>query len=293
MHAAPAADVIDAQGLRLRLWDHGGGGPVVLAIHGALDTGRSFDAVAHALADAAPNSATRPRLLALDLRGHGASERAGAGSSAHLLDHMKDVACVLDGLARRDTPVAAVLGHSMGGNIALLVAGAAPALVKSLVLLDSCGPPAEAPEDQPERLGDVLASVLHDKRPFSSVRSIDDAVARVCANNPGLSAIAARRMVEHVLVPQADGSFAFPFDPRLRGPSPVRYPEGMWLSLCARVQGPVTLVRASEGYVADDDVLRARVAALRAEVLTVPGPHHLHVEDPTRVAAVVRHHLTR
>ena len=88
--ASPVARVVEANGLKLRLWDHARSGPIVLFVHGYLDTGRSFDAVADDLAEF--------RVLALDLRGHGQSERVGAGGSYHLLDHLKDLAVVLDTL---------------------------------------------------------------------------------------------------------------------------------------------------------------------------------------------------
>jgi pimeloyl-ACP methyl ester carboxylesterase len=78
------ADDVMVQGLRLRLWDHAPAHhdlPKVLCIHGALDTGRSFDAVAGAVGD-------RARVIAVDLRGHGGSDVVGPGGSYHLLDFL-------------------------------------------------------------------------------------------------------------------------------------------------------------------------------------------------------------
>jgi pimeloyl-ACP methyl ester carboxylesterase len=282
------SEVVSAQGLALRLWDHEGSGPVALFVHGYLDTGRSFDEIARALAE----DPDRVHALALDLRGHGQSERAGAGASYHLLDHVKDLACVLRALKERGTPVDALVGHSMGANVALILAGAAPALVKRLVLIDSFGPPPEEPEEQPVRIGELVMSVLEPKKPFSRAASREDAAQKIRAQNLGLSIEAARRMVEHALVQEEDGSFSFPYDARLRGPSPIRYPESMWLSLCARVTAPTVIVRASDGYVPEGETLDARLRALRATLVQLEGPHHLHVEKPAEVAAIVRQHLT-
>lgn len=279
------ADVVDAQGLALRVWDHEGAGPVALFVHGYLDTGRSFDAIAAALPGV--------RVLALDLRGHGQSAHVGAGGSYHLLDHVKDLAIVLHTLEARGAPVEVLVGHSMGANIALMVAGGAPARVRRLVMIDSFGPPPEEPEEQPARLGEVIASVLEPKRAFSRAASIDEAIAKLRTQNPGLSLVGARRMLEHVLVPDASGALAFPFDARLRGPSPIRYPEPMWLALCHRVTAPAVIVRATDGYVPEGETLEARAAALRAPLVTLEGPHHLHVEQPDAISAIVRQHLTR
>ena len=278
---SPVRRTIDSQGLKLRLWDHGRPGIVVLFVHGYLDTGRSFDAVAAELPEM--------RCLALDLRGHGQSERVGVGGSYHLLDHVKDLAIVLDTLARKGEAVDILAAHSMGGNIAYLLAGAMPSLVKSLLLVDTCGAPPETAEEVPARLHELLKSVLADKRPFSSVASMAEATAKICAQNPGLSRLGAERMVRHAMVDDGSGRLSFPFDPRLRGPSPVRWPEASWLALAARMSMPVRVLRAADGYVPEGGITQERLAAMqRAALKTVPGGHHLHVESPAFVAAAVR-----
>ena len=277
---SPVRRVIESQGLKLRLWDHGRPGPVVLFVHGYLDTGRSFDAVAAELPEM--------RCLAIDLRGHGQSDRVGAGGSYHLLDHMKDLAIVLNTLAHKGEAVDILVAHSMGGNIAYLLAGAMPSLVKSLLLVDTCGAPPEEPEETPARLEELLKSVLADKRPFATVASLDEAIDKICVQNPGLSKLGAERMVKHAMVDEG-GRLAFPFDPRLRGPSPVRWPESMWLATAARMTMPVRVLRAAEGYVPEGETTERRLAAMkRSAMKTVPGGHHLHVESPQVVAAAVR-----
>jgi pimeloyl-ACP methyl ester carboxylesterase len=268
--------------LRLRLWDHGGAGPRVLFVHGFLDTGRSFDAVARELMGTA-------RCLCLDLRGHGESDRAGPGGSYHLLDHVKDVSLVLRKLAERGESPALLVGHSMGGNVALMLAGTLADDVPPVLLLDALGPPAEDPEDQPDRLARLLASLERDK-PFSTFASLDDALDRLQTYNPGLTREGARRMAAPVLRETEDGRLAFPFDARLRGPTPVRYPEAMWSALCARVTRPVRVLRAENGYVPDGEPATTRLAAMPdAQLTTLPGVgHHLHVDAPAAVADAVR-----
>lgn len=281
MTTPPVGKDVYARDLRLRLWDHGGDGPVALCLHGFLDTGRSFDAVAALLRE-------RARVLCLDWRGHGESDEVGPGGSYHLLDHLKDLACVMQTLPDvigRSAEI--VLAHSMGGNVAMLLAGALPDVMQRLLLIDALGAPAEEPEEQPERLASLLRSVRASgsARPFQAFATVDDAVARLRAVNPGLSEQGARRMIEPVLRRGEDGLLRPPFDPRLRGPTPVRWPEAMWLALCRRVTARVRLLRAAQGYVPDDDVTQGRVQALRADVEVVAdASHHLHVERPDVVA---------
>lgn len=269
----PTARDVYARDLRLRLWDHGGDGPIVLCLHGYLDTGRSFDALADLLT-------TQARVLCLDWRGHGQSAEVGPGGSYHLLDHVKDLSFVIDALEAEGQLPEAVVAHSMGGNVALLFAGALPGRMKRLLLVDALGAPAEDPEDQPARLAAVLEGQRR-TRPFGSFTSVDDAVARLQATNPGLSEAGARRMAEPVLVSSADGALRFPFDARLKGPTPVRWPESMWVALCRRVTAVVRVLRAEHGYLPDDDIVAERLSALRANLVTAPSaPHHLHVEAP-------------
>lgn len=277
----PAARDVYARDLRLRLWDHGGEGPTALFLHGYLDTGRSFDAVAERLG-------SDVRSLCLDWRGHGESAEVGAGGSYHLLDHMKDLSHVIDALADIGQMPEIVVAHSMGGNVSLLFAGALPERCKRLLLVDALGAPSEAPEEQPERLASVLRAT-REVRPFQAFASVDDAVARLRGMNPGLSEEGARRMAEPALRRGQDGLLRFPFDARLKGPTPVRWPEAMWLALCRRVTARVKVLRAEQGYLPDDDIVAARLTALRADVETVAdAPHHIHVERPDALAESIR-----
>ena len=74
------------------------------------------------------------RILAPDLRGHGRTtlplEDAGQRSWRGLRD---DLIALIEAL---DEPPAVLAGHSMGGTVALLAAGEAPALARGLVLFD-------------------------------------------------------------------------------------------------------------------------------------------------------------
>jgi pimeloyl-ACP methyl ester carboxylesterase len=287
MTTSPTPRAIEVNGLTLRVWDHGGAGPAVLFTHGFLDTGRSFDAIAAALGDDA-------RVLALDFRGHGDSDRIGPGGSYHLLDHVKDLSLALGEVEREllgGDELAALVGHSMGGNVSLLVAGTLPERVSRLLLLDALGPPSEDAEDQPERLANALRALGH-HRPFSSFATVDDALDRLQRYNPGLTREGARRMAEPVL--RADegdpGRLRFPFDARLRGPTPVRWGEAMWRALCARVTAEVSMLRAAGGYVPEGEPASGRLAAMkRVTWRTVEGvSHHLHVDAPDVVADELR-----
>ncbi len=110
---------------RLACVEFGGRGVSALLLHGL---------AGHALewTGTAAHLVPRYRVLALDLRGHGCSERHPEDVSQHA--HVADVAFVIEQLALG--PVVLV-GHSLGGVTALLVAAVHPELVRALVIADA------------------------------------------------------------------------------------------------------------------------------------------------------------
>ena len=218
----PKQRTVNRQRLPLALWDYGGTGPVVLFLHGFLDTGRSFEDVALALHG-------RCRALCLDWRGHGASGRASRDGAYHQLDHLKDLASVMQELATAGTPVQAVVAHSMGGTVALMLAAFAPSSISHLMLVDCVGGYAADSTTQVDQMTALLEHLRKPVAPFRSFASRDAAIERVMANNQGLSRAGAERIVRHYLDPSEDGRFLVRLDPRLRGPNPYRFQESHWL----------------------------------------------------------------
>jgi pimeloyl-ACP methyl ester carboxylesterase len=103
----------------------------VLLLHGMGDDARTWDRFAGELAAAGRQA------IALDQRGHGESSHPGEYS----IDLMRaDVIAFLDhlGIARAD-----LVGHSMGGRVATIVACDHPSRVRRLVVEDA--PPRRAP----------------------------------------------------------------------------------------------------------------------------------------------------
>ncbi len=103
------------------------GTPIVL-IHGYTDNSRSWSLMAPALAEALPGR----RILALDLRGHGASSAPDCCYAPDSLAH--DVGRALDGLGieRAD-----LIGHSLGSITSAYLAATEPERVNRLVLIST------------------------------------------------------------------------------------------------------------------------------------------------------------
>lgn len=111
-------------------------GPVVVLLHGL-----SSDADTWALVG--PGLGRRFRVIALDTRGHGRSDWATSYALSELRDDVLEAMDALGVLA------AAVVGHSMGGVVAYLLAATHPDRVRALVLEDM---PAPVPADPPREI---------------------------------------------------------------------------------------------------------------------------------------------
>ena len=122
------ADISLSTGVRLRYAAQGdaGGRPVIL-LHGLSDSWFSYSRVL-------PEMSGRYRLYALDLRGHGDSDRPAGGYTPREL--AADVIAFMDAMGIER---AALVGHSMGSFVAQRAAMAAPERVAGLVLIGSAG----------------------------------------------------------------------------------------------------------------------------------------------------------
>ncbi|MGW5276072.1 alpha/beta fold hydrolase [Streptomyces sp. NPDC004044] len=135
---------VTRDGVRLVCRDWGGPGQPVVRLHGLAGHAGEWDHTAQRLSP-------RHRVIALDQRGHGASERHPPDVSRDA--YVADVIAVLDQLALR-RPV--LVGQSLGGHTAMLTAAAHPERVRALVLVEA-GPGGPNP-NVPAEIGSWLDS---------------------------------------------------------------------------------------------------------------------------------------
>lgn len=145
---------VNAGEVKLHYWDWPGCEPAVLAIHGLTSNGRGFDTIAERL---------RNRVIAVDLRGRGLSDKPRAGGYGWAT-HAGDMLALLKALGIG--PVV-TLGWSMGAYVAAMLASEGSDLVGRLVLIDGGGDNEDLTEDELrkqgeaplKRLGAVYASI--------------------------------------------------------------------------------------------------------------------------------------
>jgi pimeloyl-ACP methyl ester carboxylesterase len=116
--------------IRLHYLEWPGAGPAVLCLHG-------ITANAHAFARLAEVLIPERRVIAVDLRGRGGSDKPPDGYD--IGTHVRDVAGLIEAL---DLDPVAVVGWSLGAKVALGLAATRPELVERVVAID---PPLETP----------------------------------------------------------------------------------------------------------------------------------------------------
>lgn len=123
------------RGIEMELDDAGSGERAFVLVHGF--TGSRDDFREHV-----PELAQLGRTIALDQRGHGGTTNTGRSDDYTLEGLVADLAAAFDalGLSRAD-----LLGHSLGGMVALRFALAHPERVASLVLMDTSARPMPLP----------------------------------------------------------------------------------------------------------------------------------------------------
>jgi pimeloyl-ACP methyl ester carboxylesterase len=262
--------------LAAREWGEPGAMPV-LAVHGWLDNAASFDALATLLRDA--------HVVALDLPGHGRSRHRPAGAWYHYIDYLGDALAAADAL---QWPRFTLLGHSLGGAVASILAAAAPTRVQQLWAIEAMGPLSTPPE----KSLDVLRRALVDRGQVGakSLRVFPDleraVAARMQAN--GLSERAARALVERG-TRAVEGGFEWSSDPRLTLTSAIRLTEEQVLAYLGGIECPALAIMAEPSPPWMDRAQMARrmdhVRGVEQRVL--PGSHHLHLEDPQPVADAI------
>jgi 2-succinyl-6-hydroxy-2,4-cyclohexadiene-1-carboxylate synthase len=149
---------VDAAGLAIAFDDLGRGGRPLVLVHGF--TGYRGD-----FAPQAEGLARLGRVLVPDLPGHGESARASSYSLAELA---RVLGAWLDAL---ELPRVDLLGHSMGGMLALRVALAEPARVASLVLMSTSAQPLAQLDKAVFALGARVARESGTEALFAALRA--------------------------------------------------------------------------------------------------------------------------
>jgi pimeloyl-ACP methyl ester carboxylesterase len=259
-------------------------GPPVLLVHGFQEHAHTWDLLAPLLA------AAGHRVAALDWRGHGDSEWLGRGGYYHFADYVADLAGVVRALGGR----VLLVGHSMGGNAALLYAGTEPERVAGLVSIEGTGPPDATPDVAPARFAAWVEDLERASGGGREPLALEDAARRLQRFFPLPDPIA-RHLALNGTREAADGLRTWKFDPLHSTRSPQPFYEAQARAFWARIACPVLYVEGARTFLsASESQIAERLRALRADRVTIEhAAHHPHLEQPADTAQALLAHFDR
>ncbi len=272
----------DDQRLSALVW--GGGEAELVLIHGGAQNSHTWDTVALAL--------DRP-LVAIDMPGHGHSSWRDDRNYGPELTAAALVPAI-EALAPR---ARLVVGMSMGGLSALVLASQHPELVARLLLVDVTPGVDHA----------KAKAVIDFVRGPEFFESFDAILERTIAHNPTRRRSSLRRGVLHNAKALEDGRWTWRYDRRL-----FRDPQGMEISHAeggaeqtpdanakleftslwdhvARVKAPTLLCRGDRSpVVSDEDVaeMRRRLPGVEVETVADAG-HSIQGDQPLELARII------
>jgi pimeloyl-ACP methyl ester carboxylesterase len=237
----------------------------VVVLHGFLGSRRNVATLARRLGEHLPSLT----VTALDLPGHGDGRPLPAGADLAALAH----AVLEDARARGLAEPLALVGHSLGGRVALRACLLQPSAIAHATLLD-IGPSARESDGE---TADVVAALL---------AAPDAAPSREVFRAHFRTAGLAHDIVEWLLLSlePASGGYRWRIDRAALASLRTRTAaEDLWPAIEGPRDYSLHCVRgALSGYVNDDD--RGRLIAAGCPVDTVEGAgHFLHVERPADV----------
>jgi len=248
--------------MQLHFKQLGHGEPLVL-LHGLFGSADNWFGVA-------PKLAGKFRVIALDLRNHGHSPHHAE------MDYPLMAADVGKFFAAQKIESAHVIGHSMGGKVAMQFALDFPARVGKLVVVDM------APRAYARAHDKIFAALLALDLPgFQTLQQIEDALA------PEIPSLNLRRFLLKNLGRDTQGGFVWKMN--LRGVAENYSRLGEVLNTGKPFAGPALFIRGGRSdYVnaADEQEIRRRFPV--AEIQTIAAANHwVHADAPEEFVRLV------
>ncbi len=264
--------------------------PTIFMVHGWMDVAASFQFVVDCLAQ-------DWHVIAPDWRGFGLTEYPKV-ESYWFPDYVAD----LDAILQHYSPEQPVnlLGHSMGGNIAMIYAGVRPERIAKLINLEGFGMPMTQAKQAPGR----YRKWLDELREVPSLRSYADlteVAGRLQKTNPRLSDQRASFLAQHWSKENAQGQWELLADPAHKNSSPLLYHVDEVLQCWQNIAASVLWVEANDTDIwrmigskeearAEIDRRMKFIPSIQTEVVMDAG-HMLHHDQPEILAVMIEKFL--
>ncbi|RMX04084.1 alpha/beta hydrolase [Corticibacter populi] len=268
--------------------------PLVL-LHGWMDVSASYQFVIDALG---PRAIQSRMVIAPDWRGFGGSMTGAATDHYLFADYLADLDALLHHYCGTDTAVDMV-GHSMGGNAAMLYAGVRPRRVRRLVNLEGYGMPAGQAGSAPRRYAawlDDLQRLARGELALKTYDSVQGVAERLMKTNRRLTTDKALWLAHQWAAPGADGRWRILGNAAHKVSSSQVFRVEEVLAVYAAIEAPVLAVDGSDDSLGQWWQGRYSLAEYHERLRAVPdcrlariedAGHMLHHDQPQAVAELI------
>ncbi len=194
----PKSADVTARGIRFRYYEWPGNGPTVVMLHPSRGFARIWEFLV-------PHLTPEFRIIALDQRGHGDSDRPDGSYAGE--DFADDLEAFLDKL---NIQKCILVGHSLGGRVGQIFAGRHPERVSKLVLVG--GPHPESFGATPEMVKANNDKVAKERKALNVFDDEPAALKAVRELWPELKEDKVRHVFQYNMKRNTDGTFSFKFD---------------------------------------------------------------------------------
>lgn len=271
------------------------GQPPLVMVHGWMDVSASFQFVVDALRE-------DRWILSPDWRGYGLTTVPPTDNYWYP-DYLADLDLLLDHYA----PGQAVdlVGHSMGGNVAMMYSGVRPERIRRLVNLEGFGMPASRPSQAPGRYAkwmDEMKSLARGEMALKTYDTVDGVARRLMKTNPRLGADKAQWLARHWAAPDAEGRWAILGDAAHKVINAQLYRVDEVLEIYRRITAPVLSVVASDNSLDAWWQGKFTLAEFEERLKVVPqlqsarvddAGHMMHHDQPSVLARLIEDFLAQ
>ncbi|KAL6264982.1 hypothetical protein P5V15_005074 [Pogonomyrmex californicus] len=277
--------------IRGKWWGSADKQPIV-AIHGWQDNSGTFDALAQLL----PNIA----ILSIDLPGHGLSTHLPPGQFYYIFwDGLLTLRRIVKHYKWNKVKL---LGHSLGGAISFLYAASYPDEVDVLISLDIASPSVRDVKKIATHTGEYIDKFLKyesltlDNVPCYEYEEMIDIVEK--AYEGGITNEGARILMKRGMQPAYQkNKYYFSRDPRLKVSLLGMLSLDLILEYASHIKCAYLNIRAVPGLKLEQpenyekvlDVIKQ--GARKFEYHEVKGTHHVHLNDPEKIAPIIKNFL--
>jgi pimeloyl-ACP methyl ester carboxylesterase len=267
--------------------------PLVM-VHGWMDVAASFQFVVDALQE-------DHFIIAPDWRGFGLTQSGGTDCFWYP-DYLAD----LDALIDRYAPNQRVnlVGHSMGGNVAMMYAGIRPERINKLINLEGFGMPATQPDQAAGKYAQWMNEVKQLGQgglQLKTYATLEDVAARLMKTNRRLTLDKARWLAGHWSAELQPGQWSILGEAAHKITNAQLYREDEMLAIYRSITAPTLMLEASDDSMAiwwkgkftlAQHHERLKVVA-DFKISQVPDcGHMLHHDQPQAVAALIEQFIS-